>query len=159
MSDIAEAVGKRIYAIRTSKHMSRKDLAKRSGLHLTYIGQLERGERNATIATLESVSYALNVPIERFVEYITPGMASQETAANECYNLILEQTPRTQKRLLALLQNMAQLHQIQEILIFKKRVTRKFSVTLNITCFIFFRGLNIKAEVQYNKFHQLYFQV
>ena len=53
MSDIAEAVGKRIYAIRTSKHMSRKDLAKRSGLHLTYIGQLERGERNATIATLE----------------------------------------------------------------------------------------------------------
>ena len=48
MSDIAEAVGKRIYAIRTSKHMSRKDLAKRSGLHLTYIGQLERGERNAT---------------------------------------------------------------------------------------------------------------
>lgn len=59
MSDIAEAVGKRIYAIRTSKHMSRKDLAKRSGLHLTYIGQLERGERNATIATLESVSYAL----------------------------------------------------------------------------------------------------
>ena len=70
MSDIAEAVGKRIYAIRTSKHMSRKDLAKRSGLHLTYIGQLERGERNATIATLESVSYALNVPIERFVENI-----------------------------------------------------------------------------------------
>ena len=55
--------------------MSRKDLAKRSGLHLTYIGQLERGERNATLATLESVSYALNVPIERFVEYITPGMA------------------------------------------------------------------------------------
>ena len=99
MSDIAEAVGKRIYAIRTSKHMSRKDLAKRSGLHLTYIGQLERGERNATIATLESVSYALNVPIERFVD--------------ECYNLILEQTPRTQKRLLAILQNMAQLHQIQ----------------------------------------------
>mgnify|MGYP003541241423 FL=1 len=65
------------------------------------------------IATLESVSYALNVPIERFVEYITPGMASQETAANECYNLILEQTPRTQKRLLAILQNMSKLHQIQ----------------------------------------------
>ena len=137
MSDIAEAVGKRIYAIRTSKHMSRKDLAKRSGLHLTYIGQLERGERNATLATLESVSYALNVPIERFVEYITPGMASQETAANECYNLILEQTPRTQKRLLAILQNVA----------------------LNITCFNFFRGLNIKVEVRYSKFRQLYFQV
>ncbi|MFR3258203.1 MAG: helix-turn-helix domain-containing protein [Lachnospiraceae bacterium] len=61
MSDIAEAVGKRIYAIRTSKHMSRKDLAERSGLHLTYIGQLERGERNVygVGAHLRSVSLTL----------------------------------------------------------------------------------------------------
>ena len=113
MSDIAKAVGQRIRNYRTKKGLSQDKLAELSGCHPTYIGQLERGERNATIATLESVSYALNVPIERFVEYITPGMASQETAANECYNLILEQTPRTQKRLLAILQNMAKLHQIQ----------------------------------------------
>ena len=142
MSDIAEAVGKRIYAIRTSKHMSRKDLAKRSGLHLTYIGQLERGERNATIATLESVSNALNVPIERFVEYITPGMASQETAANECYNLILEQTPRTQKRLLAILQNMAQLHQIQHE---KSQKQRKKNI-LGIPV----KGLSMESPVKGN---------
>lgn len=110
MSDIAEAVGKRIYAIRISKHMSRDELAKRSGLHLTYIGQLERGEKNATLTTLERVSTALNVPLERFVEYITPGKAAQENAANQCYNLILEQTPRTQRRLLAILQSLAALY-------------------------------------------------
>lgn len=183
MSEFTLIVGKRIRKARKAKDLTLEELAERCGLHPAYIGQLERGvknaslytlekiacalelsltdlvgnsdivtetaktnipadcrsiictlppqsheliyallkqiinlergERNATIATLESVSYALNVPIERFVEYITPGMASQETAANECYNLILEQTPRTQKRLLAILQNMAQLHQIQ----------------------------------------------
>lgn len=113
MSEFTLIVGKRIRKARKAKNLTLEELAERCGLHPAYIGQLERGERNATIATLESVSYALNVPIERFVEYITPGMASQETAANECYNLILEQTPRTQKRLLAILQNMAQLHQIQ----------------------------------------------
>lgn len=111
MSDIAEAVGKRIYAIRISKHMTRDVLAKRSGLHPTYIGQLERGEKNATLATLESVSVALNVPLERFVEYITPGKAGEETTANQCYNLILEQTPRTQKRLFAILQNFTKFYQ------------------------------------------------
>lgn len=111
MSDIAEAVGKRIYAIRTSKHMSRDDLAKRSGLHLTYIGQLERGEKNATLTTLESVSAALNVPLERFVEYITPGAAAKESMPNQCYNLILEQTPRTQRRLFALLQDLAKFYE------------------------------------------------
>lgn len=113
MSEFTLIVGKRIRKARKAKNLTLEELAECCGLHPAYIGQLERGERNATIATLESVSYALNVPIERFVEYITPGMASQETAANECYNLILEQTPRTQKRLLAILQNMAQLHQIQ----------------------------------------------
>lgn len=113
MSEFTLIVGKRIRKARKAKDLTLEELAECCGLHPAYIGQLERGERNATIATLESVSYALNVPIERFVEYITPGMASQETAANECYNLILEQTPRTQKRLLAILQNMAQLHQIQ----------------------------------------------
>lgn len=113
MSEFTLIVGKRIRKARKAKNLTLEELAECCGLHPAYIGQLERGERNATIATLESVSYALNVPIERFVEYITPGMASQETAANECYNLILEQTPRTQKRLLAILQNMAKLHQIQ----------------------------------------------
>lgn len=113
MSEFTLIVGKRIRKARKAKDLTLEELAECCGLHPAYIGQLERGERNATLATLESVSYALNVPIERFVEYITPGMASQETAANECYNLILEQTPRTQKRLFAILQNMAQLHQIQ----------------------------------------------
>ncbi len=113
MSDIAEAVGKRIYAIRVSKHMSRDTLAERSGLHPTYIGQLERGEKNATLTTLESVSVALNVPLERFVEYITPGKAGEETTANQCYNLILEQTPRTQKRLFAIVQDLAALYKMK----------------------------------------------
>ncbi len=110
MSDIAKAVGKRIYAIRISKHISRDTLAERSGLHPTYIGQLERGEKNATLTTLENVSVALNVPLERFVEYITPGKAGEENTINQCYNLILEQTPRTQKRLLAILQDIEKLY-------------------------------------------------
>lgn len=42
MSDIAEAVGKRIYAIRTSKHMSRKDLAKRSSVSLSAVNEMRR---------------------------------------------------------------------------------------------------------------------
>lgn len=110
MSDIAEAVGKRIYAIRTSKHMKRDTLAELSGLHPTYIGQLERGEKNATLTTLESISIALNVPLERFVEYITPGKAAEESVPNQCYNLILEQTPRTQRRLRLILDDLVKLY-------------------------------------------------
>ena len=114
MSDIAEAVGKRIYAIRTSKRMKRDTLAELSGLHPTYIGQLERGEKNATLTTLESVSSALNVPLERFVEYITPGDSAEESIPNQCYNMILEQTPRTQKRLQMILDDLINLYNARE---------------------------------------------
>lgn len=111
MSAIAVAVGKRIYAIRKSKKMKRDTLAELSGLHPTYIGQLERGEKNATLSTLESVSIALNVPVERFVEFISPDNSESENIPDLCYNLILEQTPRTQRRLALILDDLIRLYE------------------------------------------------
>lgn len=42
---------------------SQADLAKASGLHRTYIGSIERGERNVTISSLEVLSMALGVTV------------------------------------------------------------------------------------------------
>ena len=110
MSDIAKSVGQRIRNYRTQLGWSQEKLAELSGCHPTYIGQLERGEKNATLTTLESISIALNVPLERFVEYITPGKAAEESVPNQCYNLILEQTPRTQRRLRLILDDLVKLY-------------------------------------------------
>jgi transcriptional regulator with XRE-family HTH domain len=38
------------------------ELADRAGLHRTYIGGIERGERNFTIDNLERVAHGLGVP-------------------------------------------------------------------------------------------------
>lgn len=47
MSDIAKSVGQRIRNYRTQLGWSQEKLAELSGCHPTYIGQLERGEKNA----------------------------------------------------------------------------------------------------------------
>ena len=49
MSDIAKIVGKRLRSYRTAQGLSQEKLAERAGLHPTYIGLVERGEKNLTI--------------------------------------------------------------------------------------------------------------
>ena len=54
MSDIAKILGQRIRNYRTAKGFSQEKLAELSGCHPTYIGQIERGEKNATIESIET---------------------------------------------------------------------------------------------------------
>lgn len=48
---------------RKAKHLSQEELADACELHRTYIGSVERGERNVTLSTLEVLAKALGVSI------------------------------------------------------------------------------------------------
>ena len=52
-----------IRAYRKSKHISQEALADMCDLHRTYIGSVERGERNVTLSTLETIAAALGVSV------------------------------------------------------------------------------------------------
>lgn len=54
--------GLHLREIRISKSMSQEQLAEKAQVHRTYIGMLERGEKNATITTLFRLSNALCIP-------------------------------------------------------------------------------------------------
>jgi transcriptional regulator with XRE-family HTH domain len=47
--------------LRKGKKVSQEQLADICGYHRTYVGMIERGERNITIATLEALAGALGV--------------------------------------------------------------------------------------------------
>ena len=70
MSDIAKILGQRIRNYRTAKGLSQEKLAELAGCHHTYIGQLERGEKNATIESIEKISTALNISLSKLFEKI-----------------------------------------------------------------------------------------
>lgn len=51
--------------IRKQKKISQEELADLCGLHRTYIGSVERGERNISIDNIEKISNALKIlPID-----------------------------------------------------------------------------------------------
>ena len=57
-----ELVGKAIRRRREDVGLSQDELGHLSGLHRTYIGSVERGERNITLASLIAICGALQLP-------------------------------------------------------------------------------------------------
>jgi transcriptional regulator with XRE-family HTH domain len=48
-------------ATRLAQNLSQEELADICGLHRTYVGSVERGERNISIDNMERIAAALNV--------------------------------------------------------------------------------------------------
>jgi len=59
--DKLRAIGKNIKFLRESRGYSQESLGLKTGFHRTYIGAVERGERNLTIANLCQIASALKV--------------------------------------------------------------------------------------------------
>lgn len=62
-----KTVGDRIRAVRKTKKISQEKLAELSGLHPTYISDIERGKVNASIYSFYLVTKALNIPLSDLV--------------------------------------------------------------------------------------------
>lgn len=60
--DVLEKFGEKMQKIRKAKKISQEELAGKLAMHRTYIGMVERGERNPTIRTLYKIAKALKVP-------------------------------------------------------------------------------------------------
>lgn len=52
-----------VRSLRRQKNLSQEALADLCGLHRTYVGSIERAERNATLNTLDALASSLNVSV------------------------------------------------------------------------------------------------
>lgn len=62
--------GNRVRSLRSSKGLSQEHLATLTGLHRTYIGGIERGERNVALLNIIKLSKALGVSLSELFEEI-----------------------------------------------------------------------------------------
>lgn len=68
MADISTRLGLKIRKARVSRGLSQEQLAFKSGLHRTYISDVERGTRNISVASLDKVARALQTKVQELFE-------------------------------------------------------------------------------------------
>lgn len=62
---IQQTVGARVRELRKARGWTLEQLAERAGKHYTYIGGVERGDRNVTLGVLHDVAKALDLPLQQ----------------------------------------------------------------------------------------------
>ena len=75
MNDLLVLLGKRIHDLRAARQWSQEEFAHVSGFHRTYVGQIERGEKNMSFDNLAKVADALGVTLSALLDGLENGIA------------------------------------------------------------------------------------
>ena len=61
---VLQLFGEKVRELRKERGLSQEELSYKSDLHRTYIGMIERAEKNITLANIEKIAKALNVNLK-----------------------------------------------------------------------------------------------
>lgn len=66
--DILLKFGNKVRTERHKQNMSQEEFSDLVGVHRTYIGMIERGEKNITLENIDKIAKALKIPISELLE-------------------------------------------------------------------------------------------
>lgn len=66
-STILEKFGEKVREERLKQNLSQEELAARAGVHRTYIGMIERAEKNITLENIEKIGNALDISLDKLM--------------------------------------------------------------------------------------------
>ena len=89
--DVLNRLGLRIRELRIRASLTQEQLAERAELHPTYLGGIERGERNLSLKNLDKVAAALQVPLKALVDF---GDEECHRTSQRLKDLIVGNNPR-----------------------------------------------------------------
>ncbi|MBT9149778.1 MAG: HTH-type transcriptional regulator SinR [Dehalococcoidia bacterium] len=69
---IQNAFGRRIKTLRGAKGLSHEELAFRARVHRTYLGAIERGERNPSLKNIAAIARALDIKLSELFDFTLP---------------------------------------------------------------------------------------
>jgi transcriptional regulator with XRE-family HTH domain len=71
MESIRSKLGRRVRTLRKARGWSQEGLGERASLHPTYVGGIERGERNVSLINLAKLSEAFRISMAELLHFPT----------------------------------------------------------------------------------------
>lgn len=67
MLSVLKSFGDKVRQERLKRQLSQEEFAELVGLHRTYIGMVERGEKNITLKNIEKIAKALEISLDELM--------------------------------------------------------------------------------------------
>ena len=68
-NNILNNFGKKLHQLRLAKGWSQEELAAKTDLHRTYIGSVERSERNISLINIHKIAKAFNISVSKLLDF------------------------------------------------------------------------------------------
>jgi len=69
MNTVEKQFGKRVRQLRLARGLSQEELASKVSVHRTYLGSIERGERNPSLKNIAAIAEALGVSLSQLFSF------------------------------------------------------------------------------------------
>ena len=69
MKTIEKQFGEKLRKLRLAMNLSQEELAFKTGVHRTYLGSIERGERNLSLKNIAAIAKALNITLAQLFSF------------------------------------------------------------------------------------------
>lgn len=106
MDCIRFEIGSRIKAIRKRENLSQEKLAELAGLNTSYIGQIERGDKNPSVETVYKISKALKIDVSVLFENLTSTEDIKNQYSKAVYSLMFNLDEKTSKKIFDIVSTM-----------------------------------------------------
>ncbi len=73
MKTTGQRFGERVRELRKARALSQEELAYKAGVHRTYMGGIERGERNPSLKNIAAIAEAMGVKLSELFTFEIDG--------------------------------------------------------------------------------------
>jgi transcriptional regulator with XRE-family HTH domain len=103
-----EDLGKKIKKYRIVQDLTQESLGEKAGLHYTYIGQVERGEKEPSLKALNKIAEALEIGVDKLL--INYNLSSGVTIQiSNITDLLLDRSQQELEMIYTLLENLIEI--------------------------------------------------